>query len=217
MIIKQSEEVFFPSSLGTQDAHDGTLLNCLQAKETFINAMTNCLWVLKKDHGLHDVRPHYSAFYWGNFWKRSVFLPLRRISEVKNRFIPLFYVCVWFCFFTTDFSVTSLKMAVILTLSVMAAWTVQTTLLSAPPLTLTSPKWTPVMTGLAQVRRPHCFLWGSVEYSERVSKYATIFFSGGQSDQGYDSLSKEEERFCSRETDGTALAEEKMLRRAGES
>lgn len=120
-------------------------------------------------------------------------------------------------FVFSDFSVTSLKMAVILTLSVMAAWTVQTTLLSAPPLTLTSPKWTPVMTGLAQVRRPHCFLWGSVEYSERVSKYATIFFSGGQSDQGYDSLSKEEERFCSRETDGTALAEEKMLRRAGES
>ncbi|XP_023811551.1 C-myc promoter-binding protein isoform X1 [Oryzias latipes] len=40
------------------------------------------------------------------------------------------------------------------------------------------------------------------------------FSTGGQSDQGYDSLSKEEERFCSRETDGTALAEEKMLRRA---
>uniref|UniRef100_A0A3P9LXX8 DENN/MADD domain containing 4A n=1 Tax=Oryzias latipes TaxID=8090 RepID=A0A3P9LXX8_ORYLA len=40
------------------------------------------------------------------------------------------------------------------------------------------------------------------------------FSTGGQSDQGYDSLSKEEERFCSRETDGTALAEEKMLRRS---
>lgn len=36
-----------------------------------------------------------------------------------------------------------------------------------------------------------------------------VSFSGGQSDQGYDSLSKEEERVCSREGDGAALLEEK--------
>ncbi|RVE71782.1 hypothetical protein OJAV_G00055360 [Oryzias javanicus] len=40
------------------------------------------------------------------------------------------------------------------------------------------------------------------------------FSTGGQSDQGYDSLSKEEERLCSREADGTALVEDKMLRRS---
>ncbi|XP_024116990.1 C-myc promoter-binding protein [Oryzias melastigma] len=40
------------------------------------------------------------------------------------------------------------------------------------------------------------------------------FSTGGQSDQGYDSLSKEEERLCSREADGSALVEDKMLRRS---
>lgn len=34
-------------------------------------------------------------------------------------------------------------------------------------------------------------------------------FPGGQSDQGYDSLSKEEERVCRRESDCAALLEEK--------
>ncbi|XP_075898894.1 C-myc promoter-binding protein isoform X2 [Nelusetta ayraudi] len=38
------------------------------------------------------------------------------------------------------------------------------------------------------------------------------FSTGGQSDQGYDSLSKEEERVCSRESDGAALLEEKGRR-----
>uniref|UniRef100_A0AAX7TQB6 DENN/MADD domain containing 4A n=1 Tax=Astatotilapia calliptera TaxID=8154 RepID=A0AAX7TQB6_ASTCA len=36
--------------------------------------------------------------------------------------------------------------------------------------------------------------------------------SGEQSDQGYDSLSKEEERLCSRESDGTALVEDKGVK-----
>ncbi|XP_028287149.1 C-myc promoter-binding protein isoform X2 [Parambassis ranga] len=40
------------------------------------------------------------------------------------------------------------------------------------------------------------------------------FSTGGQSDQGYDSLSKEEERLCSRESDGTALVEEKGHRQS---
>ncbi|XP_042351580.1 C-myc promoter-binding protein isoform X1 [Plectropomus leopardus] len=35
------------------------------------------------------------------------------------------------------------------------------------------------------------------------------FSTGGQSDQGYDSLSKEEERMCSRESDSAALTEDK--------
>ncbi|CAG5957958.1 unnamed protein product, partial [Menidia menidia] len=37
------------------------------------------------------------------------------------------------------------------------------------------------------------------------------FSTGGQSDQGYDSLSKDEERLCSRETDTTVLVEDKGL------
>lgn len=40
-----------------------------------------------------------------------------------------------------------------------------------------------------------------------------VSFPGGQSDQGYDSLSKEEERACSRESDGATLLEEKGRRR----
>ncbi|XP_037539460.1 C-myc promoter-binding protein [Nematolebias whitei] len=38
------------------------------------------------------------------------------------------------------------------------------------------------------------------------------FSTGGQSDQGYDSLSKEEERLCSRETDASTPREDKGLR-----
>ncbi|GAA6221391.1 C-myc promoter-binding protein [Lates japonicus] len=38
------------------------------------------------------------------------------------------------------------------------------------------------------------------------------FSTGGQSDQGYDSLSKEEERLCSRESDSTPLVEDKGQR-----
>ncbi|KAM9375905.1 C-myc promoter-binding protein [Pholidichthys leucotaenia] len=38
------------------------------------------------------------------------------------------------------------------------------------------------------------------------------FSTGGQSDQGYDSLSKEEERMCSRESDNSVMVEEKGLR-----
>ncbi|XP_026031622.1 C-myc promoter-binding protein isoform X1 [Astatotilapia calliptera] len=38
------------------------------------------------------------------------------------------------------------------------------------------------------------------------------FSTGEQSDQGYDSLSKEEERLCSRESDGTALVEDKGVK-----
>ncbi|XP_023136749.2 C-myc promoter-binding protein isoform X2 [Amphiprion ocellaris] len=38
------------------------------------------------------------------------------------------------------------------------------------------------------------------------------FSTGGQSDQGYDSLSKEEERLCGRESDNAALIEDKGLR-----
>ncbi|KAM4573106.1 C-myc promoter-binding protein isoform 1-T1 [Odontesthes bonariensis] len=38
--------------------------------------------------------------------------------------------------------------------------------------------------------------------------------TGGQSDQGYDSLSKEEERLCSRESDNMALVEDKALRQS---
>uniref|UniRef100_A0A669CK21 DENN/MADD domain containing 4A n=1 Tax=Oreochromis niloticus TaxID=8128 RepID=A0A669CK21_ORENI len=40
----------------------------------------------------------------------------------------------------------------------------------------------------------------------------SLSFSGEQSDQGYDSLSKEEERLCSRESDGTALVEDKGVK-----
>ncbi|CAJ1056621.1 C-myc promoter-binding protein [Xyrichtys novacula] len=40
------------------------------------------------------------------------------------------------------------------------------------------------------------------------------FSTGGQSDQGYDSLSKEEERLCSRESDNTPLVEDKGLRQS---
>lgn len=43
-----------------------------------------------------------------------------------------------------------------------------------------------------------------------------LFFSGGQSDQGYDSLSKEEERLCSRESDSTPLVEDKGQRHFSE-
>ncbi|XP_060891429.1 C-myc promoter-binding protein isoform X1 [Labrus mixtus] len=38
--------------------------------------------------------------------------------------------------------------------------------------------------------------------------------TGGQSDQGYDSLSKEEERMCGRESDNTPLVEDKGLRQS---
>lgn len=38
------------------------------------------------------------------------------------------------------------------------------------------------------------------------------FFSGGQSDQGYDSLSKEEERMCVRESDNLTLVHDKGRR-----
>lgn len=41
-------------------------------------------------------------------------------------------------------------------------------------------------------------------------------FSGGQSDQGYDSLSKEEERVCSRESDSATLLEDKGPRQSCE-
>uniref|UniRef100_A0A3B3UNP0 DENN/MADD domain containing 4A n=1 Tax=Poecilia latipinna TaxID=48699 RepID=A0A3B3UNP0_9TELE len=40
--------------------------------------------------------------------------------------------------------------------------------------------------------------------------------TGGQSDQGYDSLSKEEERLCNRESDNSAPVEEKGLRQPSE-
>uniref|UniRef100_A0A3Q1I0G9 DENN/MADD domain containing 4A n=1 Tax=Anabas testudineus TaxID=64144 RepID=A0A3Q1I0G9_ANATE len=40
------------------------------------------------------------------------------------------------------------------------------------------------------------------------------FSTGGQSDQGYDSLSKEEERMCSRESDSTTLTEDKGQRQS---
>ncbi|KAG7999459.1 C-myc promoter-binding protein, partial [Nibea albiflora] len=40
------------------------------------------------------------------------------------------------------------------------------------------------------------------------------FSTGGQSDQGYDSLSKEEERMCGRESDSTTTAEDKGLRQS---
>lgn len=40
----------------------------------------------------------------------------------------------------------------------------------------------------------------------------SLSFLGEQSDQGYDSLSKEEERLCSRESDGTALVEDKGVK-----
>ncbi|XP_047452080.1 C-myc promoter-binding protein isoform X2 [Mugil cephalus] len=43
------------------------------------------------------------------------------------------------------------------------------------------------------------------------------FSTGGQSDQGYDSLSKEEERSCGRDTDGAALAEDKGPRQSSGS
>lgn len=39
-----------------------------------------------------------------------------------------------------------------------------------------------------------------------------IIISGGQSDQGYDSLSKEEERMGGRESDSTPLVEDKGQR-----
>uniref|UniRef100_A0A4W6DJT4 DENN/MADD domain containing 4A n=1 Tax=Lates calcarifer TaxID=8187 RepID=A0A4W6DJT4_LATCA len=42
------------------------------------------------------------------------------------------------------------------------------------------------------------------------------FSTGGQSDQGYDSLSKEEERLCSRESDSTPLVEDKGQRHFSE-
>ena len=40
--------------------------------------------------------------------------------------------------------------------------------------------------------------------------------SGGQSDQGYDSLSKEEERMCSRESDSATPVEDKAPRQSSE-
>ncbi|TKS73503.1 DENN domain-containing protein 4C [Collichthys lucidus] len=40
------------------------------------------------------------------------------------------------------------------------------------------------------------------------------FSTGGQSDQGYDSLSKEEERMCSRESDSTTMVDDKGLRQS---
>uniref|UniRef100_A0A7N6B1G9 DENN/MADD domain containing 4A n=1 Tax=Anabas testudineus TaxID=64144 RepID=A0A7N6B1G9_ANATE len=43
------------------------------------------------------------------------------------------------------------------------------------------------------------------------------FSTGGQSDQGYDSLSKEEERMCSRESDSTTLTEDKGQRQSSNS
>uniref|UniRef100_A0A3Q3JCF6 UDENN domain-containing protein n=1 Tax=Monopterus albus TaxID=43700 RepID=A0A3Q3JCF6_MONAL len=43
------------------------------------------------------------------------------------------------------------------------------------------------------------------------------FSTGGQSDQGYDSLSKEEERMCGRDTDSTTLADDKGQRQSSNS
>lgn len=48
--------------------------------------------------------------------------------------------------------------------------------------------------------------------SNSRNKKSFLSFSGGQSDQGYDSLSKEEERMCSRESDNATLVEDKGLR-----
>lgn len=48
--------------------------------------------------------------------------------------------------------------------------------------------------------------------SKRQRRDFSLSFSGEQSDQGYDSLSKEEERLCSRESDGTALVEDKGVK-----
>lgn len=61
--------------------------------------------------------------------------------------------CSVFCFnlSSSPSPVISLQTAVILTQSAMAVWTVLMTLLSAPPSTLTSLKWTPVMMDLVQV------------------------------------------------------------------
>uniref|UniRef100_A0A4W6DJP2 DENN/MADD domain containing 4A n=1 Tax=Lates calcarifer TaxID=8187 RepID=A0A4W6DJP2_LATCA len=63
------------------------------------------------------------------------------------------------------------------------------------------------------------FLWGKLrnvvlgvlQFKQRNKAAFSLFFffSGGQSDQGYDSLSKEEERLCSRESDSTPLVEDK--------
>lgn len=39
--------------------------------------------------------------------------------------------------------------------------------------------------------------------------YMASFFPGGQSDHGYDSLSKEEERMCVRESDNVTLMDDK--------
>lgn len=43
----------------------------------------------------------------------------------------------------------------------------------------------------------------------KVFIYVFIFFPGGQSDHGYDSLSKEEERMCLREGDNLTLMDDK--------
>lgn len=39
--------------------------------------------------------------------------------------------------------------------------------------------------------------------------FMSLFFPGGQSDHGYDSLSKEEERMCVREGDNVILMDDK--------
>lgn len=56
--------------------------------------------------------------------------------------------------FNLLFSIISPQMAVILTQSVMVVWIVPTILLSAPPSTLTSLKWTPAMMDVVQVGKP---------------------------------------------------------------
>lgn len=53
-------------------------------------------------------------------------------------------------------------------------------------------------------------------FQKSKNKKSFSFFSGGQSDQGYDSLSKEEERMCGRESDNTTQMEDKGLRQSCE-
>uniref|UniRef100_A0A8C9ZQT3 DENN/MADD domain containing 4A n=1 Tax=Sander lucioperca TaxID=283035 RepID=A0A8C9ZQT3_SANLU len=69
------------------------------------------------------------------------------------------------------------------------------------------------------------FLWGKLrnvvlgvlQFKQAGRKQQTLLsFSGGQSDQGYDSLSKEEERMCSRESDNTLSVEDKGQRQFSE-
>uniref|UniRef100_A0A8C6LFV8 DENN domain containing 4A n=1 Tax=Nothobranchius furzeri TaxID=105023 RepID=A0A8C6LFV8_NOTFU len=72
------------------------------------------------------------------------------------------------------------------------------------------------------------FLWGKLrnvilgvlQFKQAGRKLQTPHrdpqLSGGQSDQGYDSLSKEEERVCSREMDASASGEDKGSRQSSE-